>query len=97
MAWERSQGWARALGPCTRVGDLEEAPGSWVWVGSSPTIAAAWGVNHRMEELPLCLSSSLYIWLCNKNKYLLKKEKKEIHTSNVIVYQNQAVCLKIFL
>ena len=27
VARESSQGWPKALGPCTRVGDPEEAPG----------------------------------------------------------------------
>ena len=41
---------------------------TWLWIGSAPAAAAAWGVNHGMEDLPLCLSSSLYICLSNKNK-----------------------------
>ena len=44
--------------------------GSWLRIGSAPAVAAAWGVNHRTEDLPLCLSSSLYIRLSNKKKSL---------------------------
>ena len=44
--------------------------GSWIRIGSAPAVAAAWGVNHGTEDLPLCLSSSLYICLSNKNKSL---------------------------
>ena len=34
---------------------------SWHWIGSAPAIAVTWRVNHRTEDLPLYLSSSLYI------------------------------------
>ena len=63
VAWESSPRWPKALGPCTRMGDLEEllTLGSWHRIGSAPTIAVTWGVNHRTEDLPLCLFSSLYI------------------------------------
>ena len=51
--------------------------GSWLWIGIVSAVVAAWGVNHRAEELPLCLSS-LHICLSNKkNKINLKKKKKE--------------------
>ena len=70
VSWESSREWPKALGTCTCVGDLEEEPGSWLRIGTAPAIVFIWGVNHLMEELPLCLSSSLYIWLCNKNKSL---------------------------
>lgn len=30
MAWENSQGWPGSLGPCTYVGDADEAHGSWL-------------------------------------------------------------------
>ena len=63
VAWESSRGWPKALGTCTRVGDPQEAPG----FGSAQYRPGAltWGVNHRTEDLPLCLSS-LYIRLSNK-------------------------------
>ena len=38
------------------------------------TVALTWGVNHRTEDLPLCLSS-LYILLSNKNKINLLKKR----------------------
>ena len=60
VAWESNQGRPKALGPCTRVGDPEEDPGPWLQLSSSPAIAATWGMNQQMEDLPLCLSSSLY-------------------------------------
>ena len=41
--------------------------GSWLRIGIASAIALPWGVNHRMEDLPRCLSS-LYIRLSNKNK-----------------------------
>ena len=56
---ESSGGWAKTLGPCTHVGELEEVPGSWLWIGTAPAVALTWGVNHQMEYLPLCLSFSL--------------------------------------
>ena len=52
---ESSQGRPKALGPCTRMGDLEEAPGSWLQISSALAIVAIWGVNKRMEYL--CMSS----------------------------------------
>ena len=67
--------------PCTCVGDPEEllAPDSSHW--------AARGVNHRMEDLPLCLSSSLYIHLSNKNKYILKKKRRsDLHKHEIENY-----------
>lgn len=41
----------------TYVGGLDGVPGSWLWPGGFLTVAAIWGVNHRMEGL--CLSLSL--------------------------------------
>ena len=38
---------------------------SWLWTGMASAVALTWGVNHRTEDLPLCLSS-LYIRLSNK-------------------------------
>ena len=43
------------------MGDLEEAPGFWLWIGSALAVAVTWGVNHWMEDLLLSISSSLYI------------------------------------
>ena len=54
-------GLPRALGPCTCLGDPEEALGYWFWIGAAPAIVATWGVNQWTEDLLLCLSSSLYI------------------------------------
>ena len=39
--------------------------GSWLQIGIASAVALTWGVNHRMEDLPLCLSS-LYIRLSNE-------------------------------
>ena len=63
VAWEGSGGWPKCLGPCTRMGDQEEAPGSWLWIGVSPAIAAILGVNRWRENLSLCLSLSHYLCL----------------------------------
>ena len=47
------------------MGDLEDL---LVWTGIVSAVALTWGVNHWMEDLPLCLSS-LYIHLSKlKNK-----------------------------
>ena len=55
------------------MGDPEEVPGSWLHTGSVVAIWAAWGVTHQMEDLPLFLSSSLYISdFAIKNKVNLK-------------------------
>ena len=67
VVWESSQRWPKALGPCTRMEDLEEVPGSWLWIGAVPAAVLTWGVNHQREDLPLCLFS-LYIFLSNRKK-----------------------------
>ena len=36
---------AQSLGILHHVGDLEEAPGSWLWISSAPAMAATWEVN----------------------------------------------------
>ena len=48
---------------------LRGRPGrvSWLWISIALAVALTWGVNHRTEDLPLCLSS-LYICLSNKKK-----------------------------
>ena len=68
MVLESSRGRLKALGPCTCVGDPEEAPVSWLRIGSAPAVAVTWGVNRWTEDLPLYISSSLYIWLSNNKK-----------------------------
>lgn len=37
------QSMAQSLG--TYVGDAQEAPGSWHWIGSAPAIMSIWRVN----------------------------------------------------
>ena len=59
VPWESSRGWPKTSGPCMHVGDPEEAPGSWLWIGTAPAIGVTWGVNLRTENIPLL--SSLYI------------------------------------
>ena len=61
MAWEGSRRQLKALGLCTHVGDLEEVPSSWLQIGTAPVVVLTWGVNHQTKDLPLCLSSFLYI------------------------------------
>ena len=39
--------------------------GSWLRISIASVVELTWGVNHRTEDLPLCLSS-LYIHLSNK-------------------------------
>ena len=56
VARENSPGWPKALEPCTRVGD-PPGRGSWLWIGIASAIVLTWGVNHRTEDFPLCLSS----------------------------------------
>ena len=51
--------------------------GSWLWIGSAPAVALTWGVNHWIEDLPLCLSS-LYIHLSNNKIKIKMKIKKYI-------------------
>ena len=67
---------AQSLGTLHPHERPQGASGSWLWIGSAPAVAAAWGVNHRTEDLSLRLSSSLYICLSNKNKtnFFLKRK-----------------------
>ena len=58
---ESSRGRPKVLGPCIRVGDPEEVIGSWIRIGTASAIALTYGLNHGTENLPLCLSSYLYI------------------------------------
>ena len=51
----------KALGPCTHVGDLEEAPGSWIRIGSAPVVAAIWQVTQWKGAIPLSLLLSMYL------------------------------------
>ena len=48
------------------MGDTE-VPVTWLQIDSCVAVAATWGVNQRMEDLPLYLSSSLYL-PSNQNK-----------------------------
>ena len=66
VAWESSQEQSKTLRPCTCVGD-PEVSGSWLWIGFH-SIAATPLHNQQMEDLLLCLSSSLYNWLSSKKK-----------------------------
>ena len=42
-AWESSRGQPKALGPCTCVGYLEEASGSWLQISSALAVVTTWG------------------------------------------------------
>ena len=52
--------------------------GSWLQIGIASAVVLTWGVNHRREDLPLCLSSQ-YIRLSNekiiKNKSFNKNNE----------------------
>ena len=63
------------MGPCTSVGDPEEVPSSWLHIGSSSAITTTLGMKQWVEELPICLSSSLFICLSNKDKLVFLKRK----------------------
>nr|XP_051704465.1 secernin-3 isoform X3 [Oryctolagus cuniculus] len=57
---ESSGEWPKCLlGPCTHVGDLEEARGSWLLIGTALAVEAIWQVNQQIEDLFLSASSSL--------------------------------------
>ena len=47
---------AQVLGPCTRMGDQEEASGSWLQISTALAVAVIWGVNQWKEDLSLSLS-----------------------------------------
>ena len=60
---------------------------SWLWIGIALAIALTWGVNHRTEDLLLCLSS-LYIRLSNKKKkkyiYIYLKKQKPLRVKSEV-------------
>ena len=62
-------------GPCGRPSGV---PGPQLWIGKAPAVMVTWEVNHWMEDL-LCLSSTMYILLCNKNKILLNAMGEQLH------------------
>ena len=62
-----------ALGPCTHTGDPEEAPGSWLRIGSALAIAATWGVNQQMDELSVSAPLSISDIAIQINKSFFKK------------------------
>ena len=43
--------------------------GSWLRISIASAVALTWGVNHRTEDLPLCLSS---LYICLSNKKIIK-------------------------
>ena len=74
--------------------------GSWLRTGIAWVVVLTWGVNHRTEDLPLCLSS-LYIrqWKNNNNKSLFKKKSHlllSVWTFVRIFYVNKNVNLLVF-
>lgn len=56
VAWKGSRRQPKTLGSCNRAGDLKEAPGSQLWISSTPAVAATWGVNQRIQDLSLSVS-----------------------------------------
>ena len=69
VAWEGSGRWPKSLSPCTHVGELKEAPSSWLQIGSVLAVAANRGVNHQRKtslSVSLSLSLPLYVALIFK-------------------------------
>lgn len=58
----------QSLGPCTHEGNPEGSPGSEIWTGSEPTIAATWAVKPA-DRRAFTLS-----FLC-KSDFTVKKKK----------------------
>ncbi|XP_051709924.2 uncharacterized protein KIAA0825 homolog isoform X5 [Oryctolagus cuniculus] len=63
VAQEGSGGRPKCLGPCTRMGDQEEASGSWLRISAVPAVAAIWGMDwgdeysHNSFDLHCLLNS----------------------------------------
>lgn len=57
------------------LGDLEQAPGFWLWIGSVPAIVAIWGVEDKGGRY-LCLSFSAFQLKKSSTK---NKTKKTFH------------------
>lgn len=48
----RGQGrMTHVFGPCGHMGDLKEAPGSWLLTNPAPISLVIWGLNQLMEDL----------------------------------------------
>ena len=73
VARESSRGRPKSFGTLHPCGTPRR--GSWLWICIASAIELTWGVNHRTEELPLCLSS-LYIRLSNKKIIKINLKKK---------------------
>lgn len=43
----------QSVGSRIYIGDLQEAPGFWLWISSALIIAAIWEVKQQMEDLCL--------------------------------------------
>lgn len=41
---------ARAAGPLPPRGDLDKAPGAWLWPDPAPVVVTFWGVSQRTED-----------------------------------------------
>uniref|UniRef100_A0A5F9CT17 LHFPL tetraspan subfamily member 3 n=1 Tax=Oryctolagus cuniculus TaxID=9986 RepID=A0A5F9CT17_RABIT len=50
---------AQVLGPCTHMGEMDEAPGSLLWPGPALAVVTTWRVNHWPLDRSLSLSLSL--------------------------------------
>lgn len=68
LIWLLADGLGKAAedGPSTwtlaiRVGDTEEAPGSWISPGSAFSVTTAWRVNWWLEDICLYLCRSLLL------------------------------------
>ena len=67
------------------MGDLEENLLSWLRIGAAPALEVTLGVNHQMEDISLCLSSSLYIsdLAIKINKSLFFKGEKKMFRAQI--------------
>lgn len=66
MVWESSWGWPKI---CTLMGDLEEAPSSWVWTSPAPAVMTTWEVKQQID-----LSLFLYVSFSVSNSALQIKK-----------------------
>lgn len=68
MAWEKQLEMAQESGLLNPMGDLNEAPGSWLSPGPALVIGTIWRVNQKMKN-SVCVRVCVYVplppSLCN--------------------------------
>lgn len=73
ISWGSSRGGPNSLGPTPLWETHKESAGSKLWIGSTPDVAAIWGMNRQMEN------PSLHLWFSLQNLPFKIKQKFKSH------------------